>query len=211
MNDGILKGVAPNRRDFLTTVASAAAGLVVGGRGLVHAALGASQGAPPARRRATIGGRRITVVDIHAHTFVPEVWDLVKDTPSGRGGQGQSHRRDCSRPGTADAPAVHGQGGHRLSGDQRERLGLRGGPRARARPHSTAEREDRGGRGEESGPLRGHGHAVAAAPGHGGRSARPGRQEAGPARRRDRRQRRRPGAVGPEVRSVLGEGRRARA
>ena len=28
-----------------------------------------------------IGGRRMTVIDIHAHTFVPEVWDLVKDTP----------------------------------------------------------------------------------------------------------------------------------
>jgi aminocarboxymuconate-semialdehyde decarboxylase len=28
-----------------------------------------------------IGGRRVTVVDVHAHTFVPEVWDLVKDTP----------------------------------------------------------------------------------------------------------------------------------
>ncbi len=35
----------------------------------------------PARRRATIGGRRITVIDIHAHTFVPEVWDLVENTP----------------------------------------------------------------------------------------------------------------------------------
>ena len=28
-----------------------------------------------------IAGRRVTVVDVHAHTFVPEVWDLVKDTP----------------------------------------------------------------------------------------------------------------------------------
>jgi aminocarboxymuconate-semialdehyde decarboxylase len=28
-----------------------------------------------------LGNRRITVVDVHAHTFVPEVWDLVKDTP----------------------------------------------------------------------------------------------------------------------------------
>ena len=23
----------------------------------------------------------MTVIDVHAHTFVPEVWDLVKDTP----------------------------------------------------------------------------------------------------------------------------------
>jgi len=82
MNDkGISKGFRPNRRDFLTTVASATAGMVAGGRGLANAAPGSSQAAPPARRRATIGGRRITVIDVHAHTFVPEVWDLVKDTP----------------------------------------------------------------------------------------------------------------------------------
>ena len=61
----------PNRRDFLKTVAGAAAGLVVGADTL-------AQGT---RRRAMIAGRRVTVVDVHAHTFVPEVWDLVKDTP----------------------------------------------------------------------------------------------------------------------------------
>jgi len=61
-------------------VASATAGIVIGGREFANAALGASQAAP-ARRRVMIGGRRVTVIDIHAHTFVPEVWDLVKDTP----------------------------------------------------------------------------------------------------------------------------------
>jgi|KBSSwiStaDraftv2_1062776.scaffolds.fasta_scaffold216205_2 aminocarboxymuconate-semialdehyde decarboxylase len=61
----------PNRRDFLKTVAGAAAGLAVGADTL-------AQGT---RRRAMIAGRRVTVVDVHAHTFVPEVWDLVKDTP----------------------------------------------------------------------------------------------------------------------------------
>ena len=71
----------PNRRDFLRNVACAAAGMVVGGRGLADAAIGAFQAAPAARRRVTIGGRRVTVVDVHAHTFVPEVWDLVKNTP----------------------------------------------------------------------------------------------------------------------------------
>jgi aminocarboxymuconate-semialdehyde decarboxylase len=55
--------------------------MVVGGRGLADVAFGAFQGASPVRRRVAIGGRRITVVDVHAHTFVPEVWDLVKDTP----------------------------------------------------------------------------------------------------------------------------------
>src|SRR5438477_6649884 len=74
----------PNRRQLLKlikNVAGATAGMIVGGRGLADEALGAFQAAPPARRRASIGGRRVTVIDIHAHTFVPEVWDLVKDTP----------------------------------------------------------------------------------------------------------------------------------
>jgi aminocarboxymuconate-semialdehyde decarboxylase len=69
-----------SRRDFLKNVAGATAGVFVGGPRF-GAALGAAQGTPPARRRVMIGGRRITVVDIHAHTFVPEVWELVKDTP----------------------------------------------------------------------------------------------------------------------------------
>jgi aminocarboxymuconate-semialdehyde decarboxylase len=46
----------------------------VGERGLTAAQ-------SPVRRRATLNGRRITVVDIHAHVFVPEVWELVKDLP----------------------------------------------------------------------------------------------------------------------------------
>jgi aminocarboxymuconate-semialdehyde decarboxylase len=71
----------PNRREFLKKFAGVAGGMVVGGRGLADVAFGAFQGASPVRRRVAIGGRRITVVDVHAHTFVPEVWDLVKDTP----------------------------------------------------------------------------------------------------------------------------------
>src|SRR5436190_3022136 len=71
----------PNRREVLRNVAGAAAGMVIGGRGFTDAALGAFQAAPQARRRVSIGGRRVTVIDIHAHTFVPEVWELVKDTP----------------------------------------------------------------------------------------------------------------------------------
>ena len=63
-----------NRREFIKTVAGAAASLAVAGDGFAQSAGGT-------RRRAMIGGRRVTVVDVHAHTFVPEVWDLVKDTP----------------------------------------------------------------------------------------------------------------------------------
>jgi aminocarboxymuconate-semialdehyde decarboxylase len=71
----------PNRRDFLKSVAGATAGMIVGHRDLTDATLGAFQASQPTRRQVSIGGRRVTVVDVHAHTFVPEVWDLVKDTP----------------------------------------------------------------------------------------------------------------------------------
>src|SRR6059058_3937522 len=37
--------------------------------------------APGKRRELSIAGRRVKTVDAHAHCFVPEVWDLVKDTP----------------------------------------------------------------------------------------------------------------------------------
>ena len=72
----------PNRRSFLKGVAGASAGLFSGGRGLADAALRSGQiGAPIGKRREVfIGGRRVKTVDIHAHCFVPEVWDLVKDT-----------------------------------------------------------------------------------------------------------------------------------
>ena len=63
----------PTRRDFLKNLTTAAAGIVIG-RGQI--------GAPPGKRRELfIGSRRVKTVDAHAHCFVPEVWDLVKDTP----------------------------------------------------------------------------------------------------------------------------------
>ena len=73
----------PNRREFLTQVAGATAGMFIAGRGLVEGGVGALQIGVPAgkRREVFLGGRRIKTVDVHAHCFVPEVWDLVKDTP----------------------------------------------------------------------------------------------------------------------------------
>src|SRR5258705_8917841 len=62
----------PNRREFLKNAAGATAGMFIGGQ----------IGAPPGKRRElSIGGRRVKTVDAHAHCFVPEVWDLVKNTP----------------------------------------------------------------------------------------------------------------------------------
>jgi aminocarboxymuconate-semialdehyde decarboxylase len=71
------------RRTFLKQAAGAAGGLLVargslGGIRVTAAQVGA---APGKRREVVIAGRRVRTVDIHAHTFVPEVWDLVKDTP----------------------------------------------------------------------------------------------------------------------------------
>ena len=72
----------PNRRDFIRNAAGATAGLLMSGHRLADAGVGAQVGAPPGKRReVSIGGRRVKTVDVHAHCFVPEVWDLVKDTP----------------------------------------------------------------------------------------------------------------------------------
>jgi aminocarboxymuconate-semialdehyde decarboxylase len=69
-----------SRRDFLKTAAGATTGILLS-REAFAAPL--SQGAPAAagkRREVFIGGRRVKVVDVHAHCLIPEVWDLVKDT-----------------------------------------------------------------------------------------------------------------------------------
>jgi aminocarboxymuconate-semialdehyde decarboxylase len=53
--------------------------LVTGG-GFANAALQTPQPAPAKRREVFVGGKRVKVVDMHAHCIVPEVWDVVKDT-----------------------------------------------------------------------------------------------------------------------------------
>ena len=68
----------PNRRDFLSYVAGATAGLLAASRDLSSAQVGVSAGK---RREVSIAGRRVKTVDVHAHCFVPEVSELVKNTP----------------------------------------------------------------------------------------------------------------------------------
>ena len=72
----------PNRRDFFRSVAGAATGMYVVGRGG-----NATAQAPAARRQATIAGRRVRVVDVHAHTNIP-LGDVVKGTPFEKQGGG---------------------------------------------------------------------------------------------------------------------------
>jgi aminocarboxymuconate-semialdehyde decarboxylase len=79
----------PNRRDFLKNAAGAMAGMFISG-GLASGGFSPLQiGAPPGKRRELfIAGRRVKTVDIHSHCFVPEVWDLVKDTNLAAAAQG---------------------------------------------------------------------------------------------------------------------------
>ena len=67
---------------------------------------------------------------------------------SGGLGPGQGHTSGCNSEGQPDrqhrarqpaAAGRYGRAGHRLSGDQCQRLGVLGRPRARARPDSIAE------------------------------------------------------------------------
>ena len=78
-----------NRRDFMKHVATAAAGAFVAGRGL-----DAQQPATGKRREVSIGGKRIKVVDIHTHHFVPEVLEVVKGTPLEAAYKGQAGNKD---------------------------------------------------------------------------------------------------------------------
>jgi aminocarboxymuconate-semialdehyde decarboxylase len=72
----------PNRREFVRYAASATAGLLVGRRSSADAAarqVGVKPGGK--RRELSIAGRRVKTVDVHTHCFVPEVWEVVRNTP----------------------------------------------------------------------------------------------------------------------------------
>src|ERR1700741_120611 len=92
----------PNRRTFFKTVAGAAAGVAVGRYGFAGAVPGAAQGPAAARRRAMIGGPRVKVGDGHPHTFVPEVFDLVKNTPLAMQARNNLTGAIALGPGTAE-------------------------------------------------------------------------------------------------------------
>src|SRR5262245_19973854 len=70
-----------NRREFIRQTAGATAGFLMGGHALADAALLQVGAAPGKRRELSIAGRRIKAVDVHAHCFVPEVMEIVKNTP----------------------------------------------------------------------------------------------------------------------------------
>ena len=63
-----------NRREFIRTAVSVAAGTLITGRELVEGAVQVPQaGAPVARREVRVGGKCVKVVDAHAHASIAEV------------------------------------------------------------------------------------------------------------------------------------------
>src|ERR1700693_2422567 len=65
----------PNRRQFLKNAASAV-GVMFTGCHLLNQKAHA-QTAAPRRRQVTVGGRRVTTIDVHAHVIIPEAWALM--------------------------------------------------------------------------------------------------------------------------------------
>src|SRR2546427_1781703 len=89
----------PNRRDFIRSVAGTAVGVLATGRSFLDAAAQPVQGrgqgqprqladAPVTHRDVRVGGKRVKVIDVHAHATIPEVADVLKGTPLARFAQG---------------------------------------------------------------------------------------------------------------------------
>ena len=63
------------RREFVRSVVGATAVLAMSER------WSRAQSPPAGRREVSIGGRRVRVIDVHAHVVTPEVEEVVKGTP----------------------------------------------------------------------------------------------------------------------------------
>jgi len=74
-----------NRREFIQTVTGVAAGTLLTGRGVMEAG---QAGAAVTRREVRVGGKRVKVVDVHAHAAIAEVADVLKGTPLERYARG---------------------------------------------------------------------------------------------------------------------------
>jgi len=76
-----------NRREFIQTLGMA--GALAGTGTLTNvAAQNTKSGGSASRREVRVGGKRVKVVDIHAHANFPEVAEVVKDTPLARAARG---------------------------------------------------------------------------------------------------------------------------
>jgi aminocarboxymuconate-semialdehyde decarboxylase len=79
-----------NRREFIKSVVGVAAGACLADRGIAYGVAAQTPQATTAvpRREVRVGGKRVKVVDIHAHATFPEISDVVKGTPLERYAQG---------------------------------------------------------------------------------------------------------------------------
>jgi len=76
-----------NRREFIQSLGIA--GALAGTGALTRvAAQNTKSGGPVTRREVRVAGKRVKVVDIHAHANFPEVAEVVKDTPLARAARG---------------------------------------------------------------------------------------------------------------------------
>ncbi len=97
----------PNRREFLKGVSSTAAGIFFSSCCCAESSFGFAldprQAPSPSvakrkPREVVVGGRRVKVVDIHAHVRVPEAWDLVKDRIGREGRPGDATQASPDNP-----------------------------------------------------------------------------------------------------------------
>jgi aminocarboxymuconate-semialdehyde decarboxylase len=77
-----------NRREFVKTAAGMAAGTLLTGRGLLEATPAPQAGSSGTRREVRVGGKRVKVIDVHAHASIPEVAEVLKGTPLERYARG---------------------------------------------------------------------------------------------------------------------------
>jgi hypothetical protein len=72
------------RREFLRAAAAATAEVVFAARGFSSGLFQAPQSDAARRRIVTVAGKRVKVIDIHAHCEFPEVAEVIKGTPLAR-------------------------------------------------------------------------------------------------------------------------------
>ena len=180
----------PNRREFLRTVVAGALGASSMGRGNA-APWAAARQTPPARRRVTIAGRAVSVIDMHAHCVIP-----VTDSRQGHAAGNKRRRHRAEHPRSAASPRSMDRPGRRHPGAEHQRILVVCRRPRPGEPHRPgAERGARDVGGHAPRPLRRAGVGGPAASGPGGGAARGRRQAAGSARRVDRRSRERRGSV----------------
>lgn len=70
-----------DRRRFVKNLVGASAGMLLAGPSVLGGAGRSLRAQAPRRREVALAGRRVKVVDIHAHCVIPEVAEIIKGTP----------------------------------------------------------------------------------------------------------------------------------